>query len=136
MVLQLDGKLIVVGDLNKVNETFRTDIARLNTNGTPDQTFVSRFLDSFSLYAIAQQPDGKLLVSGDFRSINDFERFGLARLLNTQQKAVFADFDGDGKTDIAVFRDGAWYLMQSQQGFAAMQFGVPGDKPILAANAR
>ncbi|HEX8249600.1 MAG TPA: Ig-like domain-containing protein, partial [Pyrinomonadaceae bacterium] len=40
------------------------------------------------------------------------------------------DFDGDGKSDISVFRpsDGVWYLNRSSQGFAAQQFGISTDK--------
>ncbi|HEY0050436.1 MAG TPA: Ig-like domain-containing protein, partial [Pyrinomonadaceae bacterium] len=40
------------------------------------------------------------------------------------------DFDGDGKSDISVFRptDGVWYLNRSSQGFAAVQFGISNDK--------
>ncbi|HEY0048661.1 MAG TPA: FG-GAP-like repeat-containing protein [Pyrinomonadaceae bacterium] len=42
-----------------------------------------------------------------------------------------ADFDGDGKTDVSVFRpaDGTWYLLRSQAGFTAAQFGANGDIP-------
>jgi (2Fe-2S) ferredoxin len=39
--------------------------------------------------------------------------------------------DGDGKTDFAVYRDGIWYMMQSSQGFAAVQFGLASDKPTV-----
>ena len=35
-------------------------------------------------------------------------------------------------TDIAIFRDGMWYIMQSSGGFAAYQFGVAKDRPVPA----
>lgn len=41
------------------------------------------------------------------------------------------DFDGDGKTDIGVFRPGAgtWYMLRSSDnGFVAQQFGIGTDK--------
>jgi hypothetical protein len=48
---------------------------------------------------------------------------------------VRADFDGDGKTDLSVFRlsEGNWYLNRSTAGFTALQWGsdnnrlTPGD---------
>lgn len=43
-----------------------------------------------------------------------------------------ADFDGDGKSDVSVFRpaDGNWYLNRSFSGFAAVNWGIATDKPI------
>ena len=40
-----------------------------------------------------------------------------------------ADFDGDGKTDLSVFRpsEGNWYLNRSTDGFAAYNFGNSSD---------
>jgi subtilisin-like proprotein convertase family protein len=43
-----------------------------------------------------------------------------------------ADFDGDGKSDVSVFRpsEGIWYLNQSTAGFAALNWGLSGDKLV------
>jgi hypothetical protein len=43
-----------------------------------------------------------------------------------------ADFDGDARTDISVFRpsDRVWYLNQSTAGFGAVVWGLPTDQPV------
>ena len=40
-----------------------------------------------------------------------------------------ADFDGDGKTDVSVFRpsEGNWYLNRSTAGFSVVRWGLSGD---------
>jgi uncharacterized delta-60 repeat protein len=44
-----------------------------------------------------------------------------------------ADFDGDGRTDVAVFRDSLWYLRTSRfNSNSDVHFGLPDDIPLPA----
>ncbi len=58
-----------------------------------------------------------------------FQQFGLSN----SDYMTPGDFDGDGKGDIAVWRDsdGVWYWLNSADStFQAVQFGTAGDEPI------
>lgn len=66
--LQPDGKILVIGDFMKVNNETQSHIARLNADGTTDESFVlddelNDFLFSH-LSSIAVQEDGKILIGG------------------------------------------------------------------------
>jgi serine protease AprX len=41
-----------------------------------------------------------------------------------------ADFDGDGRTDVSVFRNGAWFVQRSSQGFVGLTWGSAGDQIV------
>ncbi|MBK9164822.1 MAG: M36 family metallopeptidase [Acidobacteria bacterium] len=70
--------------------------------------------------------DNNTAVLGWF--IDDIEIAASAQCVSTQARAI-ADFDGDGRTDLSVFRpgNGVWYLLRSAEGFAAYSFGLSGD---------
>jgi hypothetical protein len=43
------------------------------------------------------------------------------------------DYDGDGKIDFSVYRNGVWYILTSQNpSLVAYNFGVASDKPVPA----
>jgi len=55
------------------------------------------------------------------------ESFDGAQIASTR---VRADFDGDGRSDISVFRpsEGVWYENRSAAGFTALNWGLAGDQ--------
>lgn len=40
------------------------------------------------------------------------------------------DYDGDGRCDVAIYRNGTWWVRQSAAGVSINQFGIAGDVPI------
>ena len=48
-------------------------------------------------------------------------------------RSISGDFDGDGETDLAVWRpaEGNWYIVFSATGtWTVLQWGLPGDMPL------
>ncbi|HEX8368362.1 MAG TPA: M36 family metallopeptidase [Pyrinomonadaceae bacterium] len=63
-----------------------------------------------------------------------FEANDFVCIVDPQASNTRADFDGDGKTDLSVFRpaEGNWYLQRSTAGFSAVQFGASADTLVPA----
>ena len=103
VAIQSDGKVIIGGDFNQVNNETRPRIARLNVNGSLDTTFNPELGPDGVVRAITLQPDGRILIGGSFTSVNGTNRNFIARL------------NLDGKLD---------------SGFLTSETG--GDGPVLA----
>ena len=72
ITIQPDGKILVGGWFTTYNGTTVNGIARLNTDGTLDTTFTAGTgIDNYtSVYTVAIQSDGKILIGGNFTTYN------------------------------------------------------------------
>lgn len=82
IVQQPDGKLLVGGQFKTFNGNPAHYIARLNLNGTVDNSFTSPFDDAWgtAIRQIRVLPDGKILVCGVFLKSNNTTLPGIVRL--------------------------------------------------------
>jgi uncharacterized delta-60 repeat protein len=80
MEVQTDGKILVGGDFSSYNGTSRNRIIRLNSDGSVDNTFNIGSGFNNSVFEIQPQPDGKILVGGNFTTYNGTSKNGIIRL--------------------------------------------------------
>ncbi len=80
VALTAQGKVVLGGSFTTVNGVTRPNVALLNTNGSVDLTFNTGVGLNGTVYAVAVQPDGKILVGGDFTTVNNTNRARIARI--------------------------------------------------------
>jgi uncharacterized delta-60 repeat protein len=82
ITIQPDGKIILAGSLAYSWEGAQKGIVRLNTDGTFDTSFNvgTGFLYGANIFALALQPDGKIIVGGTFSYYNGNQLKNLVRL--------------------------------------------------------
>ncbi len=78
--LQSNGKIIIAGNFQNYNGTPIVRIARLNTNGTLDNTFNPGTSADGIIRSIAIQNDDKIIIVGSFNNFNGTGRNNIARL--------------------------------------------------------
>jgi len=80
LALQSDGKILAGGEFTNYDKVSISRFARLNADGTLDTGFVTgRGFIGF-VYALALQPNGKILVGGNFSEYDDVGIIRIARL--------------------------------------------------------
>jgi hypothetical protein len=74
-------------------------------------------------------PDGLLYVlSFDLGKI-----FAISGRLIISGQSASVDFDGDDRSDSAIYRDGAWFILRSSDGgVMSLEWGSAGDIPVPA----
>ncbi len=75
-------------------------------------------------FGFSFSPESRTIAYIDSNTVADFIGVGVPAT------AKIYDFDGDGKSDISVFRssNNTWYLNRSQLGYSEQSFGLTGDK--------
>ncbi len=102
-----------------------TDIGVFRSNdGGANWTPFSDNLPRVAVFGMEIQPVHRILkIATHGRGIWEYN-------LNPVNRGTVNDFDGDGKSDVSVFRpdSGFWYILGSQNGFSGTQFGSIEDK--------
>jgi uncharacterized delta-60 repeat protein len=87
LAVQPNGQILIAGGFSYLDLDSYNGIVRLNPDGTLDLSFnpgkgtlnpVTG--DSDTIYAMILQPDGNILIGGDFTTFNQTRRVGVARL--------------------------------------------------------
>ncbi len=81
VLLQSDGKFVIAGYFNQYDGEARQGVARLNADGTLDESFVVN-INNWSFSGVLQG-DGRVLICGGFSAVDGFARGGVVRLLSS-----------------------------------------------------
>ncbi|RTY95984.1 T9SS type A sorting domain-containing protein [Flavobacterium sp. GT3R68] len=82
IALQSDGKIVIGGNFTAYNGITANKIIRLNSNGSIDPTFVVGTGFNYEILSIVVQPDGKILIGGNFTIYNSTTANKIIRLNN------------------------------------------------------
>ena len=80
LAIQPDGKILIAGVFTAVNGTNQNGLSRLNSDGSLDNSFDAGTGADNLIYDIAVQPDGKILLGGNFIGINNYFSPAIVRL--------------------------------------------------------
>ncbi len=80
IALQLDGTIFVGGGFNTFNGITRTNLVKLNTNGSVNTAFSTVLGIPAQVNDIFVLPDNKILIAGDFRGANESLRDTVVKL--------------------------------------------------------
>ena len=122
-----DGKVLVVGGGSSRNT------AELYDPNTGTWSATASLNTGRSGHTATLLQNGNVVVAGGCNDNCPDSILSSAELYNSHLPAP-VDFDGDGTSDITVYRDGVWYVIRSSNGAptATGYGGLPQDIPIPA----
>jgi len=80
LALQPDGRILAAGTFTSVGGTFRTNVARLQADGSLDPSFDPGAGPAGLVRILAIQTDTRILIGGEFTTVNNTNRNRIARL--------------------------------------------------------
>jgi uncharacterized delta-60 repeat protein len=98
--IQSDGKIFVAGDFENYQGQTAMKLAKLNSDGTRDTSFASGASIFTEHFALAIQPDGKVLMAGKIAAYGSFSPSGIVRANTNGQFDLVFNTDGMGGTAI------------------------------------
>ncbi len=81
LVHPIDGKIMICGRFTTVHGKKCNRIARLNPDGTIDESFDSSVGADDEIYSMAVQSDGKIIIGGNFKEYSGVKCNGFARII-------------------------------------------------------
>ena len=101
-----DGSIVAVGEFNMVGDYKRNFIVKYKSDGRIDPDFESVEGANGIIHDVVIQPDGKIIIAGDFTRINFVERNRIARLNpNGTVDRSFNPGDGFDATVYSILQD-------------------------------
>ncbi|MEW5675408.1 T9SS sorting signal type C domain-containing protein [Flavobacterium enshiense] len=82
IAIQNDGKIVVGGSFTSYNGVNKRGVLRLNTDGSLDSGFAITGTGAAynTVYKVVIQPDGKIILGGDFTTYDGYTAYGICRL--------------------------------------------------------
>jgi len=128
IAVQADGMIVCGGNFTSVNATSRRRIARLNADGSVDNTFIVGNACNNWVYALHCNPEGKVTVAGGFTAYDGTPLNRLMRLDAGCDKELRLTLSTDGngaQTGWELLPVGYTYVVNSGSG-------LPNNTDVLA----
>jgi len=109
LIIQEDNNIILLGNFNNYKGSFMNRLARLNNDGSLDESFNIGSGANNLISSLAVQSDGKILIGGNFSTYKDISRNRLARINSDgslDESFNIGSGANDGVYSIAIQNDG------------------------------
>jgi len=123
LAMQTNGQILAGGNFTTFNNAPQNYIVRLNTDGSLDTTFLygPSAGANGSVFAVASQTDGRVLVGGAFSQVSSVGRRYIARLMT--DGTVDTSFDPGAGADGAVYALAETFIGGGREIYVGGAFG-------------